>query len=67
MEITTRLKTIKLSEEERNKIAEVIDLLIKIAYEIDDCSTLFGYNNADWDEILKGLEKAAATGILEIE
>lgn len=67
MKITTRLKTIELTEEEIKKIAEATDILIKVMYEIDDCSSLFGYNNADWDEICQGLESVVETGKFEIE
>lgn len=67
MKITTRLKTIELTEEEIKKIAEATDILIKVMYEIDDCSSLFGYNNADWDEICKGLKSVVETGKFEIE
>ncbi len=67
MEIITRLKTIKLSEEERKKIEDATDILIKVMYEIDDCSCLFGYDNTDWDKICKGLENVVVTGKFEIE
>lgn len=67
MKVSTRLKTIELSEDERNKIADATEILINVMYEIDDCSSLFGYNNADWDEICHGLERVIETGRFEIE
>lgn len=67
MKVTTRLKTIELTEEERKKISDALDILLKVMYEIDDCSSLFGYNNADWDEICEGLEGVVETGRFEIE
>lgn len=66
MKITTRLKTIELTEDERKKISDALNILLKIAYEIDDCSSLFGYNNRDWDEICEGLKNVVETGKLEI-
>ena len=67
MKITKRQTTIELNEEEKKIIGEATKILLKVMYEIGDDETLFGYNNADWDEITHGLEEVSETGIFNIE
>lgn len=67
MKITKRQTKIELNEEEKKIIGEATSILLKVMYEIDDCSTLFGYNNSDWDEITRGLEEASEKGEFIIE
>ncbi len=67
MKITKRKTMIELSEEEKVIMNKATEILTSVMYEIDDCSELFGYNNADWDEIIKGLEEASEKGMFVIE
>lgn len=47
MKITKRKTMIELSEEEKVIMNKATEILTSVMYEIDDCSELFGYNNAD--------------------
>lgn len=67
MKITKRQTMIELNEEEKKIIGKAVEILTSVMYEIDDCSTLFGYNNSDWDEIIKGLDEASEKGMFIIE
>lgn len=67
MKITKRQTTIELNEEEKIIMNKAIEILTSVMYEIDDCSTLLGYNNSDWDEIVHGLEEASEKGMFIIE
>lgn len=67
MKITKRQTMIELNEEEKKIIGKAVEILTSVMYEIDDCSTLLGYNNSDWDEIIQGLDKASEKGMFIIE
>lgn len=67
MKITKRQTTIELNEEEKKIIGKAVEILTSVMYEIDDCSTLLGYNNSDWDEIIQGLDEASEKGMFTIE
>lgn len=67
MKITKRQTMIELNEEEKEIIGKAIEILTSVMYEIDDSSTLFGYENADWDNIIKGLDEAYEKGMFIIE
>jgi len=67
MKITKRQTTIELDEEEKKVIGEATKILLRVMYEINDDETLFGYNNADWDEITHGLEEVSEKGEFVIE
>lgn len=67
MKITKRQTMIELNEEEKEIIGKAIEILTSVMYEIDDSSTLFGYNNADWENIIKGLDEAYEKGMFIIE
>ena len=67
MKITKRQTQIELNEEEKKIISEATKLLIRVMYEMSDDEEMFGYNNADWDEITHGLEEASDKGVFVIE
>lgn len=66
MKVTRMNTKIELDNEEKKILGDAVELLIKISYEIND-GDLYGYNSADWEEILDGLEKSAESGIIEID
>lgn len=67
MKITKRQTMIELNEEEKKIMDEATRILVKVMNEIGDDETLFGYNNADWDEITHGLKEASREGEFVIE
>lgn len=67
MKVTKRQTMIELNEEEKKIMGKAVEILTSVMYEIDDSSTLFGYNNADWDIITKGLDEASEKGMFIIE
>ncbi len=67
MKVTKRQTTIELNEEEKEIMNKAVEILTSVMYEIDDCSTLLGYYNSDWDEIIHGLDEASEKGMFIIK
>lgn len=67
MEITKRKTTIKLTKKEQETIADASMIFTEILYEMTNCETLLGHDDAEWQEIVDGLNEVAESGEIVLE